>query len=155
SELSGLDLLELFAFLHPARFMVPTPKGLARVTGLDAPESDADVAPFLREAAQALLAVTRGDWPEREGAWNSAQSLFRLRWPWAPLVAQAIAKPAQAERWLFSKLPEWTEQPPRVPPRTITLADSEVAERLARLTGSGAERRQGQRDYAAAAAGAF
>ena len=29
AELSGLDLLELFAFLHPARFMVPTPKGLA------------------------------------------------------------------------------------------------------------------------------
>ena len=24
-DLSGLDLLELFAFIHPARFMVPTP----------------------------------------------------------------------------------------------------------------------------------
>ena len=29
-DLSGLDILELFAFLRPARFMVPTPKGLAR-----------------------------------------------------------------------------------------------------------------------------
>ena len=28
-DLSGLDLLELFAFVHPAQFMVPTPKGLA------------------------------------------------------------------------------------------------------------------------------
>ena len=28
-ELSGLDLLELFAFLYPARFAVPTPAGLA------------------------------------------------------------------------------------------------------------------------------
>ncbi|MDP9086568.1 MAG: hypothetical protein M3N02_07370, partial [Pseudomonadota bacterium] len=27
AELSGLDLLELFAFLRPARFMVPTAKG--------------------------------------------------------------------------------------------------------------------------------
>jgi len=26
-DLSGLDLLELFAFVHPARFVVPTPKG--------------------------------------------------------------------------------------------------------------------------------
>ncbi len=34
-ELSGLDLLELFAFVHPARFMVPTPKGLAEVLGLN------------------------------------------------------------------------------------------------------------------------
>ena len=44
-ELSGLDLLELFAFLRPARFMVPTPKGLARAAGLPVPESDAEVAP--------------------------------------------------------------------------------------------------------------
>ena len=30
AELSGLDILELFAFLRPARFAVPTPHGLAR-----------------------------------------------------------------------------------------------------------------------------
>ena len=30
AELSGLDLLELFAFVHPARFAVPTPKGIAQ-----------------------------------------------------------------------------------------------------------------------------
>lgn len=154
-ELNGLDLLELFAFLRPARFMVPTPKGLARAAGLPVPESDAEVAPFLRRAAEALLAIPAGDWPEREGAWNSVQSLFRLRWPWAPALSPAIAKPAQAERWLFSKLPEWEERPARPAPRTVTLADADIAERLARLTGSGAERRQGQRDYAAAAAGAF
>jgi ATP-dependent DNA helicase DinG len=154
-ELNGLDLLELFAFLRPARFMVPTPKGLARAAGLPVPESDAEVAPFLRRAAEALLAIPAGDWPEREGAWNSVQSLFRLRWPWAPALSPAIARPAQAERWLFSKLPEWEERPARPAPRTVTLADADIAERLARLTGSGAERRQGQRDYAAAAAGAF
>jgi len=154
-ELNGLDLLELFAFLRPARFMVPTPKGLARAAGILAPASDAEVAPFLRDAAEALLAMTGKDWPEREGAWNSAQSLFRLRWPWAPVVSQRLAKPEKPERWLFSKLPEWSERPPRAAPRTIALNDSDVAERLASLTGDGAERRQGQRDYAAAAARAF
>lgn len=154
-ELNGLDLLELFAFLHPARFMVPTPRGLARAAGIDAPASDTQVAGFLRDAAAALLAVPAGQWPEREGAWNALQSLFRLRWPWAPALSPAVSKPGQAERWLFSKLPEWEERPPRPAPRTVTLADSDVAERLARLTGSGAEQRQGQRDYAAAAAGAF
>ena len=39
-DLSGLDLLELFAFVHPAQFMVPTPKGLAHALGLDEPGSD-------------------------------------------------------------------------------------------------------------------
>ena len=29
ADLSGLDVLELFAFLHPARFMVPTPASRA------------------------------------------------------------------------------------------------------------------------------
>ncbi len=154
-ELSGLDLLELFAFLRPARFMVPTPKGLARAVDLSPPETDADVAPFLREAAASLLAMAETDWPEREGAWHAVQSLMRLRWPWAPALVQRIAQPERAERWLFSKLPEWSEQPPRPAPRTVTLDEGAVASRLAQLTGSAAERRQGQRDYAAAAAHAF
>lgn len=154
-ELSGLDLLELFAFLRPARFMVPTPKGLARACGLEPPKDDAEVAAFLREAAAALLALPEGNWPEREGAWHGLQSLARLRWPWAAPLGQRVAKPERAERWLFSKLPEWEESAPRPAPRTITLDPVDVAERLARLTGNGAERRQGQRDYAEAAAQAF
>ena len=154
-ELNGLDLLELFAFLRPARFMVPTPKGLARACGLEPPRDDAQVAAFLRDAAANLLALAEGDWPEREGAWHGLQSLGRLRWPWSAALGQRIAKPERAERWLFSKLPEWEEGAPRPAPRTITLDPAQVAERLARLTGATAERRQGQRDYAEAAAQAF
>src|SRR3712207_1898689 len=51
-ELSGLDLLELFAFVHPARFAVPTPKGLAQALGLEPPGPDAEAAPFLPRAAE-------------------------------------------------------------------------------------------------------
>ncbi len=36
-DLSGLDLLELFAFLHPARFAVPTAAGLSKTLGLVPP----------------------------------------------------------------------------------------------------------------------
>lgn len=156
AELSGLDLLELFAFLHPARFAVPTPRGIAQVSGLDAPARDEGVAAFLAAAAEKLLAVTQAsDWPEREGAWTAAQSLTRARWPWAPIVAPRIAKPAQHERWLFSRLPEWQEAAPRPAPRAVTLDDAAVLDRLAALVGSGAELRTGQRAYAAAAAAAF
>ncbi|RIA44546.1 ATP-dependent DNA helicase DinG [Hephaestia caeni] len=155
ADLSGLDLLELFAFLHPARFMVPTPKGLARATGLLPPTRDEDVAPFLREAAAALLSVAEGDWPEREGAWTAAQSMSRLRWPWAPALIDRLARPAQNERWLFSKLPEWHEGAPRPAPRAVTLDSAETQERLAALTGAAAEARPGQRAYAEAAAQAF
>ena len=155
-ELSGLDLLELFAFVHPARFAVPTPAGIARAVGLDVPEDGPASAEFLRDAAAALLA-TFGDpsWPEREGAWTSAQTLGRLRWPWAGLVAPRIARPAQAERWLFSRLPQWEETAPRPDPAPIRLSERETLDRLARLVGYGAEAREGQQGYAAAAARAF
>ncbi|GGA44180.1 ATP-dependent DNA helicase [Sphingomonas psychrolutea] len=160
ADLSGLDLLdllELFAFLCPARFMVPTPRGLARVAGLAAPREDAEVANFLRAAAAALLDMTdpASNWPEREGAWTAAQSLFRLRWTWAPVLAQRLRKPAVAERWLYSKLPEWSEGAARPQPRTVTLDPDETQARLAALTGSAAEQRQGQRAYAQAAREAF
>ncbi|WP_294339674.1 ATP-dependent DNA helicase [uncultured Sphingomonas sp.] len=155
ADLSGLDLLELFAFVYPARFAVPTPKGLAAALGLTPPARDDAVAPFLRDAAAAMLATLEGDWPEREGAWTAAQSLFRLRWPWGPQVTARLSKPQGGERWLFSRLPEWEEGPPRAAPRTVALDDAAVADRLARLTGNAAERREGQRHFAATAAQAF
>jgi ATP-dependent DNA helicase DinG len=154
-ELSGLDLLELFAFIHPARFAVPTPKGLAHALGLEAPQTEGEAAPFLLRAASALLATLDSGWPEREGAWATAQSLHRLRWTWAPAVSQRLQRPARDERWLFSRLPEWEEKAPRAQPRAVRVDADQAVERLARLTGQNAEARPGQRDYAGAAAGAF
>ncbi|HWU72542.1 MAG TPA: ATP-dependent DNA helicase, partial [Sphingomonas sp.] len=51
ADLSGLDLLELYAFLKPATFLAPTPRGFARALGLTEPESEDRVAPFLRDSA--------------------------------------------------------------------------------------------------------
>ncbi|HEU0066268.1 MAG TPA: ATP-dependent DNA helicase [Sphingomonas sp.] len=156
ADLSGLDLLELFAFLRPAHFMAPTPRGLARSTGLAAPEDDAQVATFLRDAAKALLAATtHPDWAERAGAWTTAQALHRLRWPWAPALVERIARPREHERWLFGTLPEWEEHAPRPAPRTLAIDPADTLARLTALTGDGAEERSGQRAYAAAAADAF
>lgn len=155
-DLSGLDLLELFAFIHPARFVVPTPKGLAHALGLPEPASDDAVPALLQEAAGKLLETCESpDWPEREGAWSALQSLARLRWPWAGVLANRIAQPERAERWLFARLPEWEETPERPQPAQVELGEAEVLDRLATLTGSTAESRPGQRAYAAEAAHGF
>jgi ATP-dependent DNA helicase DinG len=155
-DLSGLDLLELYAFVYPARFAVPTPKGLAKNLNLPAPAKDQEVPLFLLRAAHNLLSVLgEADWAEREGAWDSAQALMRLRWPWANLVLAVLKKPERPERWLFSRLPEWDEAPLRTPPRVVTLQADAVQERLASLVGGSAETRQGQRDFAQAAAAIF
>ena len=41
------------------------------------------------------------------------QSLARLRWPWAAVIAPHVRRPERAEKWLFSRLPEWDEAPER------------------------------------------
>src|SRR6059058_5857623 len=56
-ELSGLDLLELFAFMHPARFAVPTAAGLSRALGIEPPAGEAEAAASLRAIALRLLSV--------------------------------------------------------------------------------------------------
>jgi len=155
-ELSGLDLLELFAFLYPARFAVPTPAGIAAAIGLEPPKAEEDIAAFLPQAAAAMLAsLADPNWPEREGAWHGLQALGRQRWPWASLIQPRLATPDQADRWLFARLPEWEEGAPRLPPRQVTVNVDDVTARLNRLTGDGAERRPGQQDYARAVTAIF
>ncbi|WAT18726.1 ATP-dependent DNA helicase [Aurantiacibacter sp. MUD11] len=148
-DLSGLDLLELFAFVHPAKFCVPTPKGLAHAVGLAEPEDGGDVPLLLQRAAAILLSHCEAeDWEEREGAWSVLQSLARLRWPWATVLAPHVRPPQSAEKWLFSRLPEWEESAERPQPAQVALDEAAIEGQLERLTGAGAERREGQRDYA-------
>jgi ATP-dependent DNA helicase DinG len=162
AELAGLDLLELFAFVHPARFVVPTPKGMAEVLGLplqnprEGGNGEAEIAVFLQQSAWHLLdTLTNPAWPEREGGWDSAQALFRLHWPWAQVVSQKLKKPEKPERWLFARLPEWEESAPRAAPGPVRLDPGAIAQQLDRLRGSGAELREGQSDFAQASAHVF
>lgn len=155
-DLSGLDLLELFAFVHPARFCVPTPKGLAHALGIEEPEDDAGVPLLLQKAAAALVAMCEdADWQEREGAWSTLQSLSRLRWPWANVLAPHVGKPDKAEKWLFTRLPEWEETPERPQPAQVLIEEKEIEAHLERLTGEGAEQREGQRHFARSAGHIF
>ncbi|MFM2256862.1 MAG: hypothetical protein RIQ28_709 [Pseudomonadota bacterium] len=159
-ELSGLDLLELFAFVHPARFVVPTAKGFAetlQIPGSSGEDLRDETVPQLLVAAASKLLTTLSEtaWPEREGAWDAAQALARLHWSWGRVVCDQVPRPQIKEAWLFSRLPEWEEAPPRTPPRSVQLDRSAVEAQLARLTGQGAEVREGQRAFAQAAAAIF
>jgi ATP-dependent DNA helicase DinG len=153
---SGLDLLELFAFVHPARFVVPTVAGLAGWCGLEGARDDAGAAALLPAIAERLLATLEEQgWAEREGAWTSNATLHRLGWGWAGLVGQRLKRPAEAERMLFSRLEQWEDSGERPPARAVRLGDGEAEARLSALTGGGAEHRTGQQAFAAAAAHAF
>jgi ATP-dependent DNA helicase DinG len=154
-ELSGLDLLELFAFVHPARFAVPTVAGMSRVLGLDPPGNEAEAAAALQRIAQRLLAVLADpDWREREGAWTSNMTLHRLGWGWAPLIGARLERPERGERMLFSRLKQWEEAGERPPPRTVLVDPAEARAKLGRLTGQ-AEAREGQKAMAEAVTRVF
>ncbi len=160
-ELSGLDLLELFAFVYPAQFCVPSASGLAKALGLPVPAGDLDIPAFCQQAAAAMVATLIDPaWPQREGAWDAAMALQRLRWPWAGIILNVVPTPKTKERWLFSRLAEWEDAAPLPPPRTITLAADAITARLAQVTGvqaSGGQAaiRLGQQRYAHATAAIF
>src|SRR3954452_19191052 len=154
-ELSGLDLLELFAFLHPARFAVPTPAGLSKALGLELPSSEAEAAGSLQRIADRLLDVLADSkWSEREGAWTSNATLHRLGWGWAPLIGARLERPERGERMLFSRLKSWEEAGERPPPRMVLVDPFDARAKLDMLTGR-AEAREGQAAMAEAVTKVF
>jgi ATP-dependent DNA helicase DinG len=156
ADLSGLDVLELFAFVHPAQFCTPTISGLARALRLNPPETAADETALIRRCAAHLLDTCTGAaWRQRGGAYASLQALLRLKWPWAPLLLPVIAAPETSDRGLFQLLPEWEEAAPRPKPLEVRLPDAMVEARLADLTARGAEDRPQQRAYARAVTHGF
>lgn len=155
----ALDLLELFAFVHPARFCVPTPRGLAETLGLPSPRSPAEACATIATAARSLLEelVEEVD-PEVRAI---AEAMDRSGWLWGPAVLAALPQcepgalrePAGLKIW--TRLEEWAEPSPAPPPGNEPVASDEVRSRLAALLGASAEARPQQSDYAAAVTGAF
>src|ERR1700741_900648 len=84
----ALDLLELFAFVRPARFCVPTPRGLAEALGIDLPRRPAEECVTLAAAAGALLEELGAEINAEARA--VAQAMHRGGWLWAPAVIAAL-----------------------------------------------------------------
>ena len=156
---AALDILELFAFVYPARFCVPTPRGLADALGLPPPRRPAEACVTLATAARALLQALGQDTdPECRGV---AEAMDRGGWLWAPAVLAALpaaepgARRHMAGLRVWTRLGEWAETAPGPPPGNDPVTPAEARSRLARLLGVDSEPRPQQADYAAAVAAAF
>ncbi len=90
----ALDVLELFAFVRPAQFCLPTPRGLARATGLAPPHDLAAAAAALLDAARMLLGALGAE-PADADTGAIAQAMARGGWGWAASVLAALG-PASA-----------------------------------------------------------
>src|SRR3954453_4311452 len=85
---AALDILELFAFVRPARFCVPTPRGIAAATGLPSPLTMADACVALVDAASVLLRELQADLTIETRA--LAEIAERAGWGWGPAVLAAL-----------------------------------------------------------------
>src|SRR6202012_2597272 len=87
------DILELFAFVRPARFCVPTPRGLAEALDLAPPTGAEDEAMVLGRAAHMLLAELRLRGPSalrRIDQQGLAFEMARAGWAWGPATLAAL-----------------------------------------------------------------
>ncbi|WP_459695201.1 ATP-dependent DNA helicase [Acidisoma sp. C75] len=160
------DLLELHAFVRPAEPLVPTARGFADALGLPPPGPGLEAAAaFLPRIAAALLdeIARHAGTPAYREAPALAERMGRAGWAWGRSVVQALAAggatpPPARDNTAFRvwrRLPEWEESAPPPAPSSLPVSPAEARSRLARILGAGAESRQGQADYASAAAAAF
>ena len=169
-RLAAPDLLELFAFVHPAHPAVPTARGLARALGLALPESTAEQAAFLHTAADRLLAALAAPGlADAAQAPSIARAMARAGWLWGDAVVAALKAGGRAPPSaglagaagdasalaVWTRLKEWQESAPPPAPGHDPVAPAAARRRLALLLGDGAEPRPEQADFASAACAAF
>ncbi len=157
------DLLELFAFVHPARFTLPTARGLARALGLAEPatvEEEAAVLPA--SAAHLLTALAAPGFPDAGPALAIARAMEEGGWPWGEAVlaafqagGQGSGRSSASALAVWSRLGEWRESAPPSAPSHRAVKPAEARSRLAALLGEEAEPRPEQADFASAACAAL
>ncbi len=165
----AFDILELFAFVHPTHFCVPTPAGLARALNLSAPSEFEDYPFTLIECAQRLLKDLRGD-PYKDKADPLAISAVMgakgKGWGWSEYVHAALGQEYNPEEEIFGKsalniwkyLPEWVDDPPEPPSSHEPVSSVETQEKLEELlrtSDRASEVRVQQQDYAESIRGMF
>lgn len=156
---ASYDILELFAFIRPARFTLPTIGGLMESLAHPMPATDlADDARALKQAALLLLTdPTAETYRWQRGISAIAHRLARAGWSWGPLVLGALGARADHKdsMTLWQDLPEWEDGPPPPPPSSHKVTEDEAVQRLTTILGDKAEARKAQKDYSRAVTHAF
>ncbi len=160
-EQKHVDVAELFAFVCPARFATPTPKGIARALGLDVEMEETEL---LRAIADDLIAkLTSPNYPLLRETAENATFLARANWPWARAVMTALMKANPrldvgtfvTGLNVWDRVDEWEDDGGRPPGSHLGVSPDEAKDFLAKVLGADAEMRVEQTDYAATTTHAF
>ena len=159
----ALDILELFAFVRPARFCLPTPAGLAESLGLPRPITPIDQALMIAKLAIALCDEIAGAPPaEQRQMRDIAEMMAKGGWPWGSLildhlgVTSVTAGPPDGRlAAIWAHLPEAPEFMARGEAGIRPVMPDAARQRLSDMLHQTAEPRAAQADYAAATASIF
>ncbi len=156
------DVLELFAFVKPAVFCLPTVKGVAAALDLRTPETLEDEALTLIEVARALLQeLIETDETSARPARGIAFALDKAGWSWGPSALAALGRDDKTEGIGLSALRVWSrlspfeDLAPPPPPGNDPVSPEESEARLSTLIGLDAEQRDAQKVYAGLLTHAF
>lgn len=160
---AAYDVLELYAFVRPAGFCTPTPRGLAAALGQPWPDGLAAAAGTLHRAAATLLGELAARGARERDAAGIAWTMAQAGWPWGASVLAALGVDARdgdpprpgAGLHAWERLGEWSEQAPEPPPGNRPVSAEDARHRLAELLDEEAEARPQQADYASAVSHAF
>lgn len=158
----AFDILELFAFVHPTQFCVPTPVGLARSLNLVLPSEFEDYPFALVECAQRLLKDLRNDQYKDKADPLSISAVMGSKgkgWAWSAYVHEALGHEYNPGDEIFGKsalnvwksLPEWVDDPPEPPSSHEPVSSIETQEKLEELLRTNdqpSEIRPQQQEYA-------
>lgn len=137
-EARHFDLLELFAFVRPARFAAPSVAGLALATGFAEPEGAPAQAAMVFRVAQTLgRELSEAPLSFRLMAKASLDFMKKQNWAWADFVEAALSRQPLPEGYVmppplevWSLLEEWEEQAPAGDARQVSLSEDEVLKGL-------------------------
>jgi ATP-dependent DNA helicase DinG len=167
------DVLELFAFIRPGKFAVPTPRGIARALNLFEPETPEDQCLGLRDSIRHLLVDLTAPGREEKSDPAALAAMMGLMgvvnieqggWAWTPTILAALGRTEtpptrsdiKAAMRIWDKLPEWSVHGPEPAPSHHGVSAAEVSERLDKLLQKQhKEHRAEQHQYAEALAAAF
>ena len=128
----AFDLLELYAFVYPTRFAVPTINGLAKALEMDTAHDLEDQAMLAIEIATNLINAI----PAEDKYLDIVQFMNRQGqgWAWAPVILQAKGKEPTAismrDMKLWQNRAEWEDIPKTEPASQQGISQEDAAAHL-------------------------
>ncbi len=146
AHLLVFDILDLYLFVHPTKFCVPTPHGIAKALQVELAKDAEDAPLMLVECAQTLLTHLQALPPKRQEKLIEIAQIMGMNgkgWPWTPFVCMALGHEYDPQAPLNSRtalnvwkdISEWEDSALPPPPSHMPVEESELEVSLKDILG--------------------